>query len=664
MRVQGTSWVGEASAAQGVGPRGRCSSVEWISALAVSLAVLAAFWGPGTVVLWPLRIRGIELLATAPLVTVGLTAAGAIIADWAHVPWRAPTALAVTALAGLTAIALVRVSNRGSRPDALPRADVSPRIRRACGSAIGFGIVAQLLPLALGMGRPVRLLTAFDAVTHFSALAQMRASGSASSLTFFKIDTLSTRSFAAYPNGWHSVVALLSAWPDASTVFNVAVFVPVAFAWTLGLTRLTQVVFPSRPRVWAWAPALSAAGLGLPAYLALRPEGMVPNAFGTALVPAFVALVASVRRLPVPIRLALVATCVVGIGLTHPNALISSVVVLLPWAVPRAIGLIRRAAHRSRERLAVLGGAAVCVALAVGLIIGPTAAVVTFPVEGPLPWWQALVAVLSGNLTGMGLAMGFMVVATAAIGGVLAWRLPRARWLVVANVLMVTLYLLSTSSIPILRGVDRLWYGEPRRFAPVVAAVLIPLAALALDAAPRWLLVTRRVQTNAPPARTALGLGLFIVIVSTAGGAVGIEQLARDTFVAPGKPGPVIAGDAELAMMGRLRFELDRTGAVLGSPFSGTASLFGLYNQQVVMPISMIADGPDFVYLREHMADLGVDPGLCAPLHRLNVRYLYIDSAPSDGRAGDVDLTSAPEHGIRLVDSGGTASVYEVTACP
>lgn len=638
--------------------------MEWLSATPVALITVAAFWTPGAAVLWILRVRGIGLAATAPLVTLGLMGAGAIVADWAHVRWYWPTALGVTGLAALTAAGLSRRTDRSiGGADAADVSSMSAPARRALIYGATFGIVAQLLPVAIGMGRPVRLLTAYDAITHFNALAHMRMSGSASSFTFFGVDTLTSRSPSFYPSGWHSVVALLPTWPDASTVFNVAAFVPAAISWTLGLARLTQVTFPSRPRTWAWAAALSATGIGLPVYLVLRPEGMAPNACAVALLPAFVALVVSKHRARPSSWFALLGISAVGLGLTHPNALLSAGLVLAPWATPRIVRVIRRAATSSRDRWVLTAGTVAFVALLAALAAGPTAIVVSYPQEAPVALWEALVRLLSGNLTGMALGTAFMVVATSAIGAVLAWRLPRARWLVLANAVMVVFYLLATSSIPVLKEVDRPWFGEPRRFAPVVAAVLVPLAALAIDAVPRWLITTGRVRTNVPPGRAALGIGLFVLMVSTLAGAVGAEQLAHDTYTPTGPSHTAVADDAELAMMHRLRSEIDADGAVFGSPFSGAAHLYGLNGQAVVMRVPAAGVDPDLIYLRAHIAELGIDPTLCEPLHRLNVRYLYVDSAPWNGFAVDIGLESAPKQGVRLVDSGGTASVYEITAC-
>jgi hypothetical protein len=231
---------------------------------------------------------------------------------------------------------------------------------------------------------------------------------------------------------------------------------------------------------------------------------------------------------------------------------------------------------------------------------------------------------------------------------------------VLACLTAVAWYVAATSSVPVLTDVDLPWYGEPKRFAPVMAALMIPLAALAVDAGWRRLRVVARREGRAPVVATAAVVALLAAPAVVATG--GLVDLVRSTYGADGAYGQV-ADDDELAMLHRLGTELSPGRAVLGSPFSGAADLYALHGQPVVPLATDVAETPELAYVREHLHDLGSDPRLCRDLAALAVGYLYVDPAPWDERPDRTDVRVVPDRGVRLVDSGGSASVYEITAC-
>lgn len=286
----------------------------------------------------------------------------------------------------------------------------------------------------------------------------------------------------------------------------------------------------------------------------------------------------------------------------------------------------------------------------------------SYPQEGALEWWEATTNLLSGNTTGMGWASGLLVTAAAVRGGILAWRLPSARPLVRGALVMLALYLLATSSIPVLTEVDRPWYGEPRRFAPVLAAVMVPLAALAVDSGPRWLVATGRLQTDLSRQAVSRSLIVGLVAVSSVPAAFGAAILAHESFVVtPNRTG--VADDDERAMLTRLSGRLDPDGAVLGSAFSGAAHLYALAGARVVLRTALSTDDHDLAYVEEHLPELGGDAELCAAIERLHVRYLYVDPRAWNSLPGHIDLREPPGRGVTLVDAGGEAAIYEITAC-
>lgn len=629
----------------------------------VALVVVAWFWVPGAAVACSVRLPGLALAAVAPLITLGFFGMTAIVAGEVGLRWSAWVAI-TPVLATAAAVAGWRALRRSrTRTVGVTTAPAARPPRRLLVGSIVIGVLGQLVPVAIGMGRPGRLLTAYDAVGHFNTIEFIRATGRASSLLVSGLDTPDGASNGFDGAAWHSVVALVGTWPDTSVVFNVGFFLPSAVCWTIGLAYLAQVTFPSRPRVWRWAALMSASGVALPLYLALRPEGMVPNAMGDALVPAFLGLVTSRHRVPVRRWLGLVVVAAAGVGLTHPDALLVSGLVLVPWVLPRVWRVSRRALATSTGRellVAAYGSAATAVVL-----VGNSSrmrGVTSYTPESALPVWSALLNVLSGNATGMAWASGFLIVALGSVGAVVARRIAGAQWLALAAVVIVLTYLLATSAIPVLRQIDRPWYGEPKRFAPVIGAVLIPLAAVALDSLPGWLRATRRLVSVAPVRRDRLVVGVLVVGMSMVPAAIGTAVLVRESYQGSSTSAPV-ATDSELAMMHRLRTELDPSGVVLGSPFSGAAHLYGLIGQSVLYRSPFFEGDPVRDAVLDRLDEFDSNPKICQVLEGLDVRYLYVEQDSRDMLGQQMILRQVTLRDVKKVDSGGTASVYEITGC-
>lgn len=622
--------------------------MQWVSAGLVAVVAVGWFWGPGYLVLTAAGVRGLYRSALAPLVTVTVLGIGATVVGLLGVRWHPLVALGATALA--TAAAALAPGPAGRRPGR--RAAPS---RRHLPTAVAFGTAVQVLAVALGMGSPGRVLTAHDAITHLSGLAWVR-DGHASALDFQTLEPL-RQGMGYYPSGWHAVAGLVPAWPDPLVAFNMAVIVPTALTWTIGLAAVTRALLPARPRCTVWAALLAPSGIAAPLLLSLRPEGMVPNSLATALLPAAIAA-AVARDLP----RTLWPLAFVGLALVHPNSVLTAVVLLLPWLAPRTGRLLRRRLSTRGGRVAaaatLLGTA---VAGAASTTLGAWQAVLAVPDGGAAaPGTQAL-ALLSGNATGLGHGGGAPVVLLAVAGALVVRRLP-ARWWAWSALGIALLYLAGSSAIPVLRELDRPWYGEAARFAPAIALTLVPLAALALDTLPRWAVHTGRLRTSLAPATVTRVVFTVTAVPSLIVGATGLGTLARATWV--GTPDqPALADDAEIAMIERLRTRLP-DGAVLGSPFAGAAHLYPMIGVPAVPRSSLVDELPaELSYAVDHLSDLRDDPRVCAALRSAGIRYLYVDPAPWNAQPGLPNLVEPPD-GTRLVDSGGSAAVHEVIGCP
>ncbi|WP_199424057.1 DUF6541 family protein [Actinotalea solisilvae] len=634
--------------------------MEWVAAGGAGLLALATFWLPGLAVLRAAGHRGLLLVAAAPVATLATAGLGAVVAHAVGVPWGRPTAAAATVVAALGAYAL------RSR-DATSRAPASGRYGRATALAVAVGTLLQVVPVAVAMRAPGRLLDAYDVVVHLTTVRHVQETGIGSSLVLSDAGEPGRAPFF-YPAAWHDVTALVPVWPDVPTVSNAAVVLPTALAWSAGAALLTRTLLPARPRAAVWAALLSAAGVALPLTLTGQQAGLIPNAMGLSVLPAVVALVA--RRGPLGVRwLAGSALVLAGLALVHPNAVLAAGLVLLPWAAHRVVAAV--AATRGRARHAALATVAVGLVLLVPVVrlvaqSGPMTHVRAFPGDNPYEWTTTAVAVLSGKLGTAAGGGGVFVVAAAVVGALLVRRLPQARWLAASAGLVLVVFVAGRSGLPVLGDLDVPWYGETKRLAPVVAAMLVPLAALTLDSLGSWLVATGRLRTDLPRRQVAILLGGLLAVPGLVTGALDTAAAARADFGAGGRDGvelPTFASDAELAMLARLGDELG-AGAVLGSPHSGAAHLYALHGASVSVrsPLSQVA--PGLRDLERRLDDLGTDAQVCADLARFGVRYLYVDPVLfRQERAELPRMTTAPRDGVRVVDRGGTATVYEITAC-
>src|SRR5690606_29172528 len=108
---------------------------------------------------------------------------------------------------------------------------------------------------------------------------------------------------------------------------------------------------------------------------------------------------------------------------------------------------------------------------------------------------------------------------------------------------------------------------------------------------------------------------------------------------------------------------------VLGNPFTGVAMLYAVSGIDVAYPHLSGSWGEDADFLAEAFDRVESDPRVCEALEAEGIEYVYDD-----------DLLYWPEHpnvedysgledvdrlgsALELVDSGGGAAVYRITAC-
>ena len=315
---------------------------------------------------------------------------------------------------------------------------------------------------------------------------------------------------------------------------------------------------------------------------------------------------------------------------------------------------------------------AATLAAAVAVRTSSTAQVVVAIHQKPSQSYRELAErLVTGNL-GEWAVYPIVATALAVLGAVVAIRQRRGRALVVAAVLAVALYACAASPIEAVSSLTRLWYTETRRIAPVVGMLLVPLAALAVTWAARE--ASRRVELPArlTPEAGQRVLGGLLLVLAVGLGPLTLDGLADDSFsqTVPEKPGtfdrvPYLS-EAEEDMIRDVGGRLDPDDLLLGSSFSGAGHLAALTGQRVNQPYHTTLLSPEAVYVSDHLADLGVDPVVCADVRALGAHAVYVDPYPLHSTywldAAPGRFITAPRDGVVLARAGDTA-IYSLDSC-
>ncbi|MHB1490795.1 MAG: DUF6541 family protein [Cellulomonas sp.] len=641
--------------------------VIWMQTFATGAIALIVFWAPGWWILGSPRIDSLRRFALAPVVTTFLCGSGAVVTGLLGVSWNLLSML-VTFAVGLSVVQLVRRRSRARRryrtPASAPRDrgsnDSPPRTPNARTIVfVALGALIILVPFAIGMGSPERTLNAWDAPFHLNLLEYIRETGHASPLDV--IDMLGNGPHqGVYPTGWHSIAALVPVWPSRAVVFTVTAYLPIALAWSAGLSFLTDVLFQDSPSAAMLAPLFAATG-AVPVY-AMSTLGIVADAWALALIPATAAAVIRAWRYRAPHDIGLAVVCVLGLGLAHPTPVIALAIAALPVSVPAVARLLKRAWHLRYGLVVVTAGTALSVA-AVAFALRHTILGGVLQLKGAASsgWPWSVFDAVNGS-QGATVSSGIVVVAGAAVATRLVWNDRDVRGVLLGGAILLALPIVADARFGIAAVLLRPWYSEVARLAPVAWALIVALASFGITEGTRRLVASGRLDAGSRPQLAIPLVAGVCVVFAGVPTFIGSVHLAERALSGSPDAAPYIS-IPEQQMIDRLPRELDPTKAVLGSTYSGASHLYGLIGQRVSLRYHFSRPDTAIRYISAHLDSLGADPVLCAALRTEHVRYLYIDSRPS-ALGGDMPgFLKPPPAGVSLVDRGGSAAVYEVTAC-
>ncbi|MDR1441106.1 MAG: hypothetical protein LBJ02_01725 [Bifidobacteriaceae bacterium] len=640
----------------------------WLAGtVAAGLGVLW-LWLPGLLAGYAVGLRGLALGAISPALSFAGLGCGALVASMAGVRWGVWAGLGATLLTALIAQVAGYFFPLIRSPRALPVWS------RPSWMAVGGVAAAAALGLfgsaLVGMGNPGAILQRWDMATHANLVRLIRETGNASPF-HMDLSHFPEVGNAYYPAGLHAVVALLPEGIDLFVAWNMVVLVAECAIWTVGVVYLSRVLFPGSPKLAMAAAAGSFVFQSTPLALVLQ----APNAVGVAMLPALVGWSVQVARLiklragGVVGRSLVLAVGLLGISLAHPIALFSYAVLAAPIASYIVVTLTIRGWHRAWRWATVA-----CLAALTGLTVLAGVGVISEPrVRAVLdftPWERGVhpLVALGGGITDATSLFqripNLAALILVAVGIAVVLRRRSHRWLVISYGLLLLLYACAAISPPGLRFVTGLWYGDRGRIGVLITVAAIPLASL--GARRLWRLIRQPAAGRrwlkpaaAVAAAAAFAGGLAVVAIRPS------IYAAQGFALASTDQRPRFFGPEELAMTRRISQSLPEEGLILGDPFNGSVMAYAVAGREVVFGTLSGPWTKDRRYLIDHFPELGQDPAVCDVLDRLDARFYYADPQIYYDTRDFASMTSGLDLDDRfeLIDSGGSASLWRITAC-
>lgn len=638
-------------------------SGSWLTALPSIAVALAAVLLPGILIrLAGWNVREVLPWLLVPAMSVTVLAVASNVAHFVRLPWSPlPVALVAVVVAAVAFVVrrLLRVGDVVS---------VRPAHAIGMGAALALSALAIGVQLVVAFGRPDAISQTLDNIVHLNAIKLATETADASA-----IQIGATSDIPFYPNGWHSIVVLVQLLTGASIPIAVsAVNVVIgAVIWPFSAAALAWAVF-RRPLAVVFG-ALLATGFGAFPLLLLDFGVLYPNFAGYALIGSALAAVWPLvnargwRERVRPFLLLLLIS--VGVGISHPNALLAVFALAVPTVVLLLVPFAR--AERTRGRLIALSSVTAAL-LVVGYAVW-TIARTNYDMSRWGPWQTASQAVGEAlTLAPRQFPMTIVLALLLAAGAVVVARHPGRLPVVGPFLAALVLFVLCSGAVvsnPIREFLANPWYNDPYRLAallPVAAIPLVTLGALtvsdglraALGRLPRaaaWSPVAAVAIVTALTASVAVGPNVRAAVAQTQG---------QYTL---GSDANVLSQD-EFDVLTRLDETTPPDAVIVGSPLTGASLAYALGDRTVTERHVFGARTPDEQYLTENLRDIDSDPMVCEAVRAVGATYALdfgdrtVNGNDGSAYTGLEDLE--PSARLVLVDSEGPdAKLFKIEGC-
>ena len=646
--------------------------MEWLAASGAVLVAAAWMLLPGLAFGLAARLRGLALLAFAPVAGTAVLAVAALLFGLVGIPWSPWSAAAA---AGLVALAVwgIRVL---LRPTPRP-AQQGTGARWLIPVGVGVGTVLAALRLGFYIGSPQNVSQTNDGVFHLNALRYILESGSASSLDITGM--LGISSF--YPAAWHAPASLvaLSTGADVVVVANAMSLVIGGLVWTSGIAWLTLVATGGNRLAAGAAATLSAALAAFP-LLMIQWGVLYPSLLAIALVPAAVAsvidLAARLRASRSPARDALWGVLLIVVGLTaialaQPSLLLAWALLAGSFALWWVLGAWREATGRQRAILVIATSAGFLIVAVAWFAMG-------YLLDGIWPHSRGrvlgVVDVLINGQLGFPPAWGVSIL--MILGLIICVRRLALRWLATSWVLLAALYFIAVAvGNPAVRALIGPFYDDPYRITALFPLVVIPLAGIGVSAVATWArkaLTGRRESATTDSTAAAWTIGILAAFGAVSLAVAPVIQW-RDVWTGVVDRVTWYQIDEssylsldERALLERLSDNVPADELIVGNPSTGMAFGYALGDHAVYPMTWQPPRTLAYEVLAGSLHAAATDPQVCPALDAIGTRYV-LDFGPGDQEYGHYVLPGFTDieasEGFELVDREGRASLWRVTAC-
>ncbi|MBM6952118.1 DUF6541 family protein [Enorma phocaeensis] len=487
--------------------------MTWLELCAAALCTALLLFLPGGLLLSGLRVRPLNAVLYAPMVSLFAYCVLAIIYGAAGVP--ASCASLVAPFLGIAALCLLASallkrrrdhatqSRQGSNRDKQRRATDALHV----GLWATFCVVSTVVAVRffiIPLDGPTSFVQDSDNTFHLSLIQAFVESGNYSSLhatlypdaqaiTLPLVDTAAS----FYPAAWHCLCAMVVSALNVSipVAVNAVNFVLLALVFPTSAFALLTTVFRGERTPLVCGALLCLAFTAFP-WGALYPAAgpLYANFIGFCMLPALCALfIKLVDNHYTPQQYAamllMLLAGAIACTLAHPNVIFSAAVLLYPFCLSR---LGRACAQRWNRWHALLAGAVFTFAVAalwyVAYRLPPLQSIVQFDWDPFTDIPGALVACLSLSLRIEDFpqwGLGLLVI----VGAFTQLRQPGRRWLVASWLLSCALFVVCGATDGELEHLlTGFWYTDPYRIAILVALSALQLAVAGATAVVRALI--------------------------------------------------------------------------------------------------------------------------------------------------------------------------------
>lgn len=658
--------------------------MAWLGCIPLLAGLLGIVFIPGASICLLAGMRPRYVVALAPLISMSLVSLLPVLFAKFGMRWSIGS-FAGTFVVFCLAVALIcRGRARWPQRVALP-------------SALWIGGVlawlGHVLPAVIGRS-PRTPIQQIDPTYHMNLVWFMANTGNGSSISaptrMFGLETSET----AAPSGWHDLVALMGTGRVVEATNTMAIVLPTL--WVVGISLLAYVAFSANTKLVVWTQLASLVFSEFPTILQSS-YPVWPNALAIALLPfACAAMWMAIRDWRAQKHSALgyvgvgaaaiLITC--GIALVHPSFVFNMASLsVFPLLYLLIRGIWRSPSQRRRKSLLWLGGVVL-------VVVGASLAMFTIPYVSavaarmmssyggePAIGIEAILKIVSGatahkegTVVPVKMSQALMNVCGMVlfIGAVLmCWRrrdkIVWLSWLGTAFIALIVYW-----RVPgVLGMIGGFWYMNAHR---VIAPLEVPATLLFGLGLAQWSYLLSLLLKTVFRAKNAAGLSRAITlgVVLVAGFSAGI--ITKNAFyqVVYNPKSDFVTihmSSPEIAMIERAQKKIKGPVRVIGDPTNGSAMMQALGGVEVVFPqMYYRPSNTNEAYLLSNFDKLGTDPKVCDLVRKYNIRYFYYDSDKETfGKTGQVkddgiQVPPSPKE-AELVDRGGTARLYKITAC-